>query len=445
MPSALIRTLAAAAALSLLSGPARSQDLTVEIDRRAQRLESQLIAWRRDIHQHPELGNREQRTAELVASHLRGLGLEVRTGVAGHGVVAILRGAKPGGVVALRADMDALPLQEMTGLPFASQATADYRGTIQPIMHACGHDAHVAILMTTAQVLTEMKQDLAGTVVFLFQPAEETPADFTPDGTKFWGARQMIAEGMLDAPRVDAIFALHVIAGIPSGHVHWRSGPMASSADLLQIKVKGRGAHGSSPWRGVDPIVLSAQVVMGLQTIQSRQVDVTKEPLMVTLGQIHGGTRENIIPDQVYMDGTIRSYDRDIQLDVHRRIKSTSELIAQSGGGSAEVKIIELFGAVINDTELTKSMDATLKRVAGPGRWNDSPPKRTGSEDFSFYQEKVPGVYVHLGVTPPDQVATAASNHSPQFMIDETALLQGVRVMSNLAVDFLESKRERPQ
>lgn len=439
----MIRILAgglAAAALSaclLLPMPAAAQGLAGEIDTRARTVESKLIAWRRDIHEHPELGNQEVHTSKLVADHLRSLGLDVRTGVAGYGVVGVLKGGRRGPVVALRADMDALPVKEEVDVPFASRATGVYRGKDGPVMHACGHDTHVAILMATAEVLAAMKAKLPGTVVFLFQPAEEGPADFTPDGKRFWGARQMVAEGALEHPKVDAIFGLHVIAGIPSGHLEWRTGPTLASADMLQIRVNGRQTHGSKPWGGVDPIVLAAQVVLGLQTIQSEQVDVTKEPSILTLGQIHGGTRENIIPDHVDMEGSIRTYDRAMQQDIHWRIKRTAEMIAQSAGGSAQVNIVELFHATVNDPELTRRMGPTLQRVMGPGHWNDSVNKRTGSEDFSFYQDTVPGLYVHLGVTPPDKLKDAAANHSPLFYVDEAALVQGVRVMANLAVDYL--------
>jgi len=414
-----------------------AQPPSLAIDERAKAVESELIAWRRDIHQHPELGNQELRTARLVADHLRTLGLRVRIGVAGTGVIGVLEGGRPGPAVALRADMDALPVEEATGLPFASKARGMYRGKDSPVMHACGHDAHVAILMATAKVLSAMRAQLAGSVVFLFQPAEEGPADFTPDGKRPFGAQRMVLDGALDNPKVEAIFGLHVAAGIPSGTLRWRSGPALSAADRFSIKVQGRQTHGALPWRGVDPIVLASQIVLGLQTIQSRQVDVTQEPSMISIGQIHGGTRENIIPDFVELEGTIRSFDSAMQDDIHARIVRTAELIARSGGGSAEIDIVKLFATTINDRSLSAQMGPTLQRVMGPGRWNDSADKRSGSEDFPFYLDKTPGLYMHLGVTPPEQVATAAANHSPQFFIDESALVHGVRVMANLAVDYL--------
>jgi len=437
------RIIAAATASSLLCfsplPAAAAPSLAGEIDTRAKAVEPKLIAWRRDIHEHPELGDLEVRTSRLVADHLRSLGLEVRIGIAGTGVVGVLRGGKPGPVVALRADMDALPVKEEVDLPFASKATGVYRGKDGPVMHACGHDTHVAILMAAAEVLAAMKARLNGTVVFVFQPAEEGPADFTPDGKRFWGARQMVAEGALDNPKVEAIFGLHVLSGISSGALEWRSGPDLASADLVQIQVRGPGGHGASPWTAVDPIVLASQVVLGLQTIESRQVEVTKEPSIITIGQIHGGTRENIIPDFVDLEGSIRTFDREMQQDIHARIRRTSDLIAQSGGGSAQVNIVELFHVTVNDPALTARMAPTLKRVAGPGRWKEDADKRTGSEDFSFYQDKVPGLFVNLGVTPPDQLKDAASNHSPEFYVDEAALIQGVRVMTNLAIDYLNT------
>lgn len=437
------RALLALAGVAMLAASAasaaRAQSLGPEIDRRAHAVEPRLIAWRRDIHQHPELGDEEQRTSALVAEHLRRLGLEVRTGVAGTGVVGVLRGAHPGPAVALRADMDALPVREESDVPFRSEATGVYRGKAGPVMHACGHDAHTAILMATAEVLAGLRDQLHGTVVFVFQPAEEGPADFTPDGQRSWGARQMVAEGALAHPQVSAIFGLHVMSNVESGTLQWRSGPTLASGDRFQIHVQGRQTHGGTPWRGVDPVVVAAQVVLGLQTIESRQVEVTKEPSVISIGQIHGGTRENIIPDAVDLEGTIRAYDRAMQTDIHQRIERTAKLVAESAGASAEVKIVELFHPTVNDPQLTARMAPTLKRVMGPGRWDDHPDKRTGSEDFSFYQDVTPGLFVHLGVTPRDQLASAAANHSPLFYVDERALVQGVRVMANLAVDYLQA------
>ena len=407
------------------------------IDTRAEAVEPKLIAWRRDIHQHPELGNAEHRTAALVAAHLRKLGLEVRTGVAGTGVVGVLKGGKPGPVVALRADMDALPVAEQTGLLFASKAKGVYQGAEVDVMHACGHDAHVAILMAAAEVLAGMRETLPGTVTFLFQPAEETPADFKPDGVRDWGAKRMIREGALDTPKVDAIFGLHVGAGAPSGQLAWRAGPAMAGADSFAITVKGKQTHGAMPWSGVDPIVLSAQIVLGIQTIASRQLNLTREPAVISIGKIAGGNRINIIPDAVTLEGTVRVYDRAMQADIRTRLKRTAESIAASGGGGAETEVIELYRPTVNDPALTARMEPVLRQVAGTN-WAAAP-LSSASEDFSFYQEKVPGLYLSLGVTPPDKIGKAAPNHSPLFEVDESALRQGVRALTALAVDYLES------
>lgn len=439
----LAAALLATAGLALSAASAQAAPSLPQVKARAAALEPKLIAWRRDIHQHPELGNMEVRTAALVADHLRALGLEVRTGVAGTGVVGVLRGGAPGPNVALRADMDALPVKEPAGLPFASTAKGLYQGAEVDVMHACGHDAHVAILMATAELLSGMRQDLRGTVTFIFQPAEETPADFAPDGVRDWGAKRMIREGVLDAPKIDAIFGLHVSGGAPAGQISWRPGPMMAGADSFTINVKGRQTHGSMPWAGVDPIVLAAQVVTGVQTIVSRQIDLSKEPAVVSIGSIHGGNRMNIIPGEVKMEGTVRTYDRGIQEEIRTRLKRTAESIAESGGGSAEVSVIELYGPTINDPALTERMGPVLKAVAGDN--HGTAPKATSSEDFSFYQQRAPGLFFFLGVTPKDQIGKAAPNHSPQFMIDESALVTGVQALSMLALTAMEPAAPPPR
>ncbi|CAG9171920.1 amidohydrolase [Cupriavidus respiraculi] len=411
--------------------------LQAQIETRAKAAEARLIAWRRDIHQHPELGNYETRTAKLVADHLKKLGMEVKTGVAKTGVVGLLKGGKPGPVVALRADMDALPVKERVDVPFASKAKGKYLGKEVDVMHACGHDTHVAILMATAEVLAGMKDQLPGSVKFIFQPAEESPADFEPDGTNIWGAKQMVAEGVLDNPKVDAIFGLHVSSGIESGKLAWRSGPAMAAADQFWIDVKGRQTHGARPWGGIDPIVVSSQIVLGLQTIQSRQVNAMLEPSVITVGTIHGGNRMNIVPEKVEMMGTVRTYDEGMKKDIHARMKRTTESIAASSGAEATFRVVELYNATINQPALTEKMAPTLKRVAGDGNWMLAP-KATASEDFSFYQEKVPGLFFNLGVTPKGtDVTKAASNHSPEFYVDEPALINGVRALSNLTVDYM--------
>ncbi|AGW89822.1 MULTISPECIES: amidohydrolase [Cupriavidus] len=417
--------------------PAGAETLHAQIESRAKAVEAQLIAWRRDIHQHPELGNYETRTAKLVADHLRKLGMEVKTGVAKTGVVGVLKGGKPGPVVALRADMDALPVKERVDVPFASKAKGQYLGKEVDVMHACGHDTHVAILMATAEVLAGMRDQLPGTVKFIFQPAEESPADFEPNGSNTWGAKQMVSEGVLDNPKVDAIFGLHVTSGIESGKLGWRSGASMAAADQFWIDVKGRQTHGARPWGGIDPIVVASQIVMGLQTIQSRQVNAMLEPSVITVGTIHGGNRMNIVPEKVEMMGTVRTYDEGMKKDIHARMKRTTEAIASSAGAEANFRVVELYNATINQPALTDKMAPTLMRVAGDGNWMITP-KATASEDFSFYQEKVPGLFFNLGVTPKGQdVNKAPSNHSPEFYVDEPALINGVRALSSLTVDYM--------
>jgi amidohydrolase len=425
------------AAAQTSPAPANADALHARIEARARAVEAQLIAWRRDIHQHPELGNAETRTAKLVADHLRRLGMDVKTGVARTGVVGLLQGGRPGPVVALRADMDALPVKERADVPFASKAKGLYLGKEVDVMHACGHDTHVAILMATAEVLAGMKDQLPGTVKFIFQPAEETPADFEPNGSNTWGARQMVSEGVLDNPKVDAIFGLHVTSSIESGKLGWRSGPSMAAVDQFSIDVKGRQTHGGRPWAGIDPIVVASQIVMGLQTIESRQVDALLEPSVISVGTIHGGNRMNIVPEKVEMLGTIRTYDEGMKKDIHARMKRTTEAIAASAGAEASFHVVELYNATVNQPALTEQMAPTLQRVAGAGNWLIAP-KRSESEDFSFYQEKVPGLFFYLGVTPKGQdVAKAAPNHSPDFYVDEPALINGVRALSNLTMDYM--------
>ena len=433
-------TAAAVAAGSDAQKVAPPSALSAKIDSKAREIESKLIAWRRDIHEHPELGNQEKRTAKLVADHLRSLGMDVKTGVAVTGVVGVLKGGKPGPVVALRADMDALPVKEQVDVPFASKATGTFLGKPVDVMHACGHDTHTAMLMATAEVLASMKDELPGTVKFIFQPAEETPADFEPDGTNTWGAKQMIAEGVMDNPKVDAVFGLHVSSSYEAGKLYWRSGPAMAAADQFWVDVKGRQTHGARPWQGVDPIVVGSQIVMGLQTIISRQSNLALEPAVITVGTFHAGNRMNIVPEDAAMTGTVRTYDEGMKKDIHQRIKHTAESIATSANASAKVKVVELYNAVVNPPEFTEKMGPTLRRVAGEGNY-DLQPKSSASEDFSFYQQKAPGMFFYLGVTPKGKdLSKAAPNHSPHFYVDESAMITGVRAMSNLAVDFLSMK-----
>ncbi len=403
-----------------------------EIDRRAEELKDKLIAWRRDFHEHPELSNREHRTGTIVAEHLRALGLEVEAPVAHTGVVALLRGGKPGLVVALRADMDALPIAEEGDLPFASKAKSEYEGNAVSVMHACGHDAHTAILMTVAEILAGIKVQIPGTIKFIFQPAEEGPP-----GDEEGGAELMIKQGVLENPRPAAIFGLHVIAGMPTGKIGYRPGATMASGDTIRIKVQGRQTHGAFPWQGIDPVVVAAQIVIGLQTIPSRQVDVTMEPSIVTISCIHGGVRENIIPGHVEMVGTMRTFNESMREDIRNRIRTTAEHIALSAGGSAEVRIEAGYDVTINDHGLTEKMAPTLQRVAGEGNTFIAP-KLTGSEDFSKYQQVIPGLFFFLGITPPE-TKHAAPNHSPHFYVDESGLLLGVRALAHLAIDFLHA------
>jgi len=414
-----------------------ASSLAAQIDAAAQAAEARVIAWRRDFHANPELGNREFRTAGIVAEHLRALGFdEVRTGVAHTGVVGLLKGGLPGPVVALRADMDALPVAEEVDLPYASKVKAEWNGEQVGVMHACGHDNHTAILMGVAEVLAGQRAALRGSVKFIFQPAEELP----PEGED-GGAKMMVEEGAMENPRPEAIFGLHVTSRLPLNVIGYRPGPTMASADNLKITVKGSQTHGAMPWAGVDPIVTAAQVVMGLQTIVSRQVDLTREAAVVTIGTIHGGLRENIIPDSVEMRGTIRTFDEEMRDDVHERVTYLAEAIARSARAGCTVCIKKNYPVTVNDPELTEAMRPTLARVAGPNRLA-LVPKVTGSEDFSFFQRVVPGLFIFLGVTPETvDVGKAAPNHSPRFFADERHLVTGVRALAHLACDFLEAAR----
>ncbi len=418
--------------LLTLASPAAAQDLATTVDQKVRALEAKIIAWRRDIHQNPELSNREVRTAKLVADQLRKLGIEVKTGVAKTGVVGLLKCGKPGPVVALRADMDALPVTEESDLPFKSTVKTEYLGQQVGVMHACGHDAHVAILLGVAEALAGVRDQIPGTIKFIFQPAEEGP----PPG-ETGGAPLMVAEGVLENPKPAAIFGLHVISGIPTGMITYRSGPFMASADWLYITVRGKQTHGAWPWLGIDPVVTSAQTVTGLQNIVARQIDVSREPAVVTVATIHGGTRKNIIPDQVEMTGTIRTFDEDMRQDVHARIKHIAESIAEANHAHADVKLEKAVPVTVNDPALSEKMLPTLKRIGGDGG-SRSHQRVMVAEDFSYFQEKIPGLFYFVGVTPKDQdMAAAAPNHSPRFHIDESGLVQGARSLAALAVDFL--------
>jgi amidohydrolase len=412
-------------------------DLQADLDRRVATVTPKVVAWRRDIHEHPELGNREFRTSKLVADHLKALGLEVRTGVAHTGVVGMLRGGRPGPVVALRADMDALPVTEQVNLPFASKVKTTYNGQEVGVMHACGHDNHVAMLMGVAEVLAGMKDRLPGSVKFIFQPAEEGP----PAGEE-GGAALMVEEGVLESPKPDAIFGLHVFP-FTVGTIAYRPMGIMAAADFFRIVVRGKQTHGAVPWGGIDPIVVASQIVLGLQTIPSRQMDVTLAPSIVTIGAFQGGVRENIIPDSVVLRGTIRSLDPVMRQDIHARVKRTAEMIAASAGATAAIELGLGYAVTYNDPALTERMLPTLKRAAN-GKVQLIAPVTT-AEDFSAFQKVVPGVFVMLGIVPEGQdPKKAPTNHSPLFFADESALPVGVRTLASLALDYLAGSQRRP-
>ena len=423
--------------------PAQAQspvaDLEKEIRQRAAAIENKLIAWRRDIHEHPELGEQETRTSALVAAHLTSLGLEVKTGVGVTGVVGLLRGAKPGPVVALRADMDALPVKEPPGLPFASKAKGNYFGREVDVMHACGHDAHTAILMATAEVLTAMKDKLPGTVKFIFQPAEEGRSVYAASG-KSSGAMGMVQEGVLQNPKPDAVFGLHVSSGLPAGQLAYRGGPARASADGLRIRVTGLQGHAGFPWRAVDPITTASQIVLGLQTIVSRRTDLMKSPAVVSITTINGGSAGNIVPDSVVMTGTIRAYDQGVRKGIHRDIRQIAENIAASANAKAEVGILEVYDSVVNDERVTARMVPVLERAAdGDAILSEL---SGAADDVSVFLAKVPGLYFDLGIVPRSQDLTkAAPNHSPDFFIDESALVVGVRALAMMTVNYLAAAK----
>jgi amidohydrolase len=424
-------------ALTLLAA-SQTPPAAADLDTRIAAVEQEMLTWRRHLHQHPELSNRETETAKFLVEKLRGFGLEPRTGVARHGVVAVLKGGQTGPVVALRSDMDGLPVTEETSLPFASRAKGEYEGRAVGVMHACGHDTHMAMLLATAKVLAAMKDRLRGTVVFLFQPAEEG----APQAERPAGAELMVKEGVLKEPAADAIFGLHVFANVPSGHIAWRSGPVMAASDSYEIVVRGRQAHGATPWAGVDPVVIASQIVMGLQTIVSRQVDISAQPAVVTVGQFESGVRHNIIPDSARLVGTIRTFDPAMQNDIHARIQRIAGSIAEANGATAEVRIDRHVPVTANSPPLTEQMLPTLQRVLG-GRLLESA-KLTTAEDFSYFQQQVPGLFLFLGITPQDQVGKAAGNHSPRFLVDEPALLTGVRTLVHLSMDYLNAPRRTP-
>lgn len=409
--------------------------LQSKVDQMAVAIEPRMIEWRRNIHQNPELGNREFKTSAKIAEHLKSLGIEVQTGVAHTGVVGILKGAKPGPVIALRADMDALPVTERNSLPFASKERTVFNGQETGVMHACGHDTHVAVLMATAEILAKNKNDLKGTVKFIFQPSEEGP----PAGEE-GGAFLMVKEGVLDNPKADVIFGMHIQSISPLGRITYRPAGLMAASDWFSITVKGRQSHGSAPWMGVDPIVVSSQIIMGLQTIVSRQTELTKEAAVITVGRFQSGIRENIIPEEAFMAGTIRTLDEGMQEMIHEKIRLTATRIAESAGATAEVVIDKKTPVTYNDPALTEKVVASLQRAAGVEnvvRINAV----TGAEDFAFYQKKIPGFFFFVGAMPPDQdPSKVPAHHTPDFMIDERGMLTGLKAMLNLTLDYMYQK-----
>lgn len=421
-------------ALSFTSLSAVADVLNETIADEVAAVADRVVAWRRDIHANPELSNREFRTSELVAEHLHDLGIEVQTGVAHTGVVGVLEGGKPGPVIALRADMDALPVTEKTGLPYASKVRDEYQGREVGVMHACGHDNHVAILMGAAEVLAAVRDELPGTVKFLFQPAEEGP----PKGEN-GGAKMMIEEGALQNPQVDAVVGLHISQSDVVGRASFRSLGMMASAQRFEVEITGSQTHGALPWSGVDPIVTGAQIVNGLQTIASRQVDITQHPVVVTVGKFEAGVRNNIVPETARLSGTIRTFDPNVRAQVHEKIERIVTQVAQSQGATATVEIDPGVPVTYNHAELTSQLRPTLEAVYGSDNVS-LPPLITGAEDFSFFQEQVPGFFFFIGGRPNDVPAKMAiPNHSPFFYVDESALPLGVHAMSRLAVDYLRA------
>jgi len=415
---------------------------SAQIDAAAKAVEPKTIEWRRDFHTHPELSNREVRTAEQIAKRLRALGVEVKTGVGVTGVVGLLRGGQPGRTVGLRADMDALPVTEQTDVPFKSKATAQFRGETVGVMHACGHDSHVAILLGVAEALAGMREQLTGQVLFVFQPAEEGP----PEGER-GGANLMLDQGAFKLAKPDVMYGLHVMASLPTGVIGYRSGPFMASADSFTLTVKGRQTHGSRPWGGVDPIVVSSQIVLGLQTIVSRQVDITAIPAVITVGAIKGGIRFNIIPDEVQMVGTVRTFSADVRNDIVRRMQATAGNIAAASGATATVRFKDLskpesadevsVPTVVNDAAVTAAALPIFERLVGKDNVREVS-LQTTADDYAVFAQQAPSLYFWIGVTPPDRDPTkVAFNHSPQFYLDEAGMITGVRALLTLTIEYL--------
>lgn len=413
-------------------------DMSAEINAASAKVLPQVIEWRRHLHQYPELGNREFKTAEYIEKHLRRLGLEVRTKVAKTGVIGILRGGQPGATLGLRADMDGLPVAERVNLPFASREKSEYNGQPVSVMHACGHDSHVAMLLGTAEVLSGMKQKVPGTVVFIFQPAEEGP----PAGEE-GGAELMIKEGAMDNPKIDAFFGIHIEASLEIGKIAYRSGSFMAASDWFTIKVKGKQTHGSTPWTGIDPIAVSGQIINGLQMIVSRQSELTKAPVVITIGRINAGVRENIIPEELTMSGTIRTLDEQMQKTVHEKIKITAQKIAESMGATAEVSIDPKTPVTYNTPELVQRALPSLEKSVGKENLLETN-WITGAEDFSYYRQKAPAFFFQVGGMPKGKnPRDTAPHHTPDFYIDDSRLDVGIKAFSNIVFDYANTRAVR--
>ncbi|MBK7392301.1 MAG: amidohydrolase [Chloracidobacterium sp.] len=414
-----------------LIAPVLAVDMSAEIDAATAKIMPQVVQWRRYIHEHPELGNREVETAKLVAEHLRKLGIETRTGVAKTGVVGILKGAQPGPVIGLRADMDGLPVTERVDVPFKSTVKSEYNGQTVGVMHACGHDTHVAMLLGTATVLAGMKDKIKGTVVFIFQPAEEgAPAGETG------GASDMVKEGVMDNPKIDAIFGIHINSATEIGTIKYKSGAEMAASDWFSIKIKGRQAHGAYPWQGIDPIAVATQIYTGLQMIVARQSELPKAPVIITVGRMSAGIRENIIPEEVTMAGTIRTLDSEMQNDVHEKIRRTATKIAESMGATAEVTIDRKTPVTYNDPALVKKMVPSLEKATGKGNVLEAE-WVTGAEDFAFYGQKAPAFFFFVGGMPKGgNPKTVPSHHTPDFFIDDSRLDVGIKAFCNIVFDY---------
>jgi len=424
----------------LLAATATAQDSSAQAAALSASVNGKVVAWRRDIHQHPELSNREKRTSKLVADHLRSLGLEVRTGIAHNGVVAIIKGGKPGPRIALRADMDALPVTEQVDIPFASKVTTSYNGETVGVMHACGHDAHTSVLMGVAEALVSVRKDLPGEVMLVFQPAEEG----APVG-ETGGAIQMLAEGLFADFKPEAVFGLHVHSTVNVGQIGYRSGPFMAAADSFRIVVKGKQTHGARPWLGVDPIVAASEIVTAAQTIVSRRMNLTVQPIVLSFGMIKGGIRSNIIPGQVEMIGTIRSFDPAMREQAFTELRRVATNIAQAHGATAEVQIpTEVsYPVLVNNPALLAKILPSLEQAVGAANVKQIP-LSTGGEDFAFYAQEVPGVFFYVGATPVGvDPATAPANHSPQFFLDEGALAVGTRALLQVSLDYLNGGTPR--